>query len=1097
MSAFAEQNVTELGLALESFGFVRRDGNWWLDSNGVSHSKGKWHIFLGKNNRYWVKEFVTGEKNAAALRLLGITNTHEIHQLLYPPSQRGQSGPFTAEEWLNPHEDQSDPDLGRRIMQWELGLPENQPPRMPRDWACWKSAPAFFTDKYSDGTSRLLDEGEWTVLVVGYMSLDNTTLSFVELMFYDTSSGDIARQNFEHNNAASFRRPRYNKEYYSKMRSFRMDPQNNLKPKPAVGRAVFAGELPSAVHHVFCEGVFTAAAVQNSISTSEHTEYATFATSNRIALKNIVSNITSKNLFEATHVHVVADMNDVGHSGEQDAQDAAISCRSRHNKLHVDLVLPLIEDEPNRAVDFRDYLKVYGAPAARDLLESGVCPEEYEIPEDPGVAHDFAMEHCKVIASSELRRGTEEFQGLMGAKCADLADSNVSRCLNCSFFGIPGMTPGEIQKVPQFMSDAAFMVGEKNYVYDIRTRSLMNVQSYDWLHQQDPDLPVGRGGTPVKPAAAYPLDNYARIVRSVHNQFTGPPWGVIKDQMAREKILSINLSADFAIKPMAEVIENPTEEAYKELEQECLPYLHVAYKVLGKGLNPISGEVLPTTEMFDYFLWRLSHQIRFPTKKIRTALLLQSNVQQIGKDLLLEAMKSIVGPSNTATVQKDQLSSSKNAHVACAFVHLQEMGLNERQYNEIKTLITDNRVGLRLLYENHRDITNYANVVATTNWRRALPFDPQDARFITHCSAVSEKQRNQLQEDGTYQACAEFIRGNAEETSIDAGQGNEQALQKLATYLWMRFEPFSTRPFDLGEWSHWSINQINIPNNMTDLMMTLNTTQTKEQRYSHKEDAVADAITDAITDCLPPFATCIASIADIKAVIRGRADSEAHDFGRPFIQMPSDRRLGSMLGELGFTKLSPRIKLEYAMLRGEQEVWIKERAIQKVNEKYQKEADRRRGAISVSQLQYEKDVLNMEVLARQELDKLMSRAHTLYAMPINKTLLCEAEQRTFKSVHGNAWEMSPPIVPEKHQPYNHPSTKKFIEWLDIDPLNYKYESRAKLLWVRLHAIDGNSRWLSHLYLRARWGRTLLPVTSCKCRYTLCGIQNELVFEPFN
>ena len=134
----------------------------------------------------------------------------------------------------------------------------------------------------------------------------------------------------------------------------------------------------------------------------------------------------------------------------------------------------------------------------------------------------------------------------------------------------------------------------------------------------------------------------------------------------------------------------------------------------------------------DRWLDVMAFSLQYPNVKIRSAILLISPGQQIGKGAVIETWAAMLGKSNNVTVGNAELRSDFQGGIfnkQLAF--FDEVFIRDRDfYNDTKTLITSPEVRAQLKHENFVEMTPPRVIVASSN--KPAPFlisEPEDVRW--------------------------------------------------------------------------------------------------------------------------------------------------------------------------------------------------------------------------------------------------------------------------------------------------------------------------------------------------------------------------------
>ncbi len=130
----------------------------------------------------------------------------------------------------------------------------------------------------------------------------------------------------------------------------------------------------------------------------------------------------------------------------------------------------------------------------------------------------------------------------------------------------------------------------------------------------------------------------------------------------------------------------------------------------------------------------LAHMYRFPSKKLKYALLLKGANEE-GKTLIYRLMRRVLGKNNCATVQTSQLKKEFNDFIEGKLLCcIEEIKLTGREgaeaLNNLKAPITNEDVSIEGKGEKVRNIDNFCNWMAFTNFEDAVPIEDSDSRWL-------------------------------------------------------------------------------------------------------------------------------------------------------------------------------------------------------------------------------------------------------------------------------------------------------------------------------------------------------------------------------
>ena len=156
--------------------------------------------------------------------------------------------------------------------------------------------------------------------------------------------------------------------------------------------------------------------------------------------------------------------------------------------------------------------------------------------------------------------------------------------------------------------------------------------------------------------------------------------------------------------------------------------------------------VIPHDDYREHFLNWFAYPIQNPGKKIRHALLLQSDEFQLGKGSLFDIHRDLLGLQNTNKIDlKEALDKAKGYLINRQTVLIDEAkasgSWNEKNLflNTLKTLITEGKAGIRQLYKDYSEQDTCTNYWINTNYRDAFPLPYNEVRYFVY---FSEAKRN-------------------------------------------------------------------------------------------------------------------------------------------------------------------------------------------------------------------------------------------------------------------------------------------------------------------------------------------------------------------
>ena len=158
-------------------------------------------------------------------------------------------------------------------------------------------------------------------------------------------------------------------------------------------------------------------------------------------------------------------------------------------------------------------------------------------------------------------------------------------------------------------------------------------------------------------------------------------------------------------------------------------------------------EIIPHDEYRKHFLDWYAYPFQNPGKKIRHALIFQSDEFQLGKGSLFDLHRDIAGHNNTNKIDLQQaINRERNFLVDKQTVLIDEAKASgswtEKAMfiNTLKTLITEGTAGIRQLYKGYAEQDTCTNYWINTNYRDAFPLPYNEVRYWVY---FSEAKRNE------------------------------------------------------------------------------------------------------------------------------------------------------------------------------------------------------------------------------------------------------------------------------------------------------------------------------------------------------------------
>lgn len=160
------------------------------------------------------------------------------------------------------------------------------------------------------------------------------------------------------------------------------------------------------------------------------------------------------------------------------------------------------------------------------------------------------------------------------------------------------------------------------------------------------------------------------------------------------------------------------------------------------GIHAIEGDVSFFLEFMNFLIpnelerklaiqW-FAYMIRNQGEKLMFALMIVGK-QGVGKSLLAEMIKNILGHKNTVTPTSEQLHDNFNGYLQniCLAIMEETMAKGRQDiHNKVKPWITQSTIMIRDLNRAAFEYPNRFNMLFLTNFIDALPIDDDDRRFL-------------------------------------------------------------------------------------------------------------------------------------------------------------------------------------------------------------------------------------------------------------------------------------------------------------------------------------------------------------------------------
>ena len=177
-----------------------------------------------------------------------------------------------------------------------------------------------------------------------------------------------------------------------------------------------------------------------------------------------------------------------------------------------------------------------------------------------------------------------------------------------------------------------------------------------------------------------------------------------------------------------------------------------------KPIKPTMGDLKPYLELMGYLFPvekerkhvedYLAFIVQNPGVKIRHAILVYSKDYQIGKGSLFEVMTDILGEENAEPGSVKSILDKGVSFTEKLFVLIDECrnagdyNENKKLLNDLKIIITEQRIQKRLLYSDYGTTKQFTNFIIFTNNEDALSIDDKDARYFVTENLEPRKEQS-------------------------------------------------------------------------------------------------------------------------------------------------------------------------------------------------------------------------------------------------------------------------------------------------------------------------------------------------------------------
>jgi hypothetical protein len=151
--------------------------------------------------------------------------------------------------------------------------------------------------------------------------------------------------------------------------------------------------------------------------------------------------------------------------------------------------------------------------------------------------------------------------------------------------------------------------------------------------------------------------------------------------------------------------------------------------------------VIPHDAERNHFLNWKAYQYQNPGKKIRHALILQSDEFQLGKGSLFDVHRDILGTNNTRKIELEEALDKGKGYLINAITVLIDEAKSSGSWSEkaklintLKTIISEGSIGVRQLYKEYAEQDTCTNYWINTNYRDAFPLPYNEVRYWVYFS---------------------------------------------------------------------------------------------------------------------------------------------------------------------------------------------------------------------------------------------------------------------------------------------------------------------------------------------------------------------------
>ena len=143
--------------------------------------------------------------------------------------------------------------------------------------------------------------------------------------------------------------------------------------------------------------------------------------------------------------------------------------------------------------------------------------------------------------------------------------------------------------------------------------------------------------------------------------------------------------------------------------------------------------LVPDPDERDHLLKMIAWTVRNPGMKLGHALLMRSEAQGVGKSMLIEIWRQLLGEHNTRKTTTEEINSNYQSYVAGSLLVIVEelnLAFGVQGYNRVKDLITSDTAVVNEKFVATKERANLASFVFLTNLPNPILIEDSDRRFF-------------------------------------------------------------------------------------------------------------------------------------------------------------------------------------------------------------------------------------------------------------------------------------------------------------------------------------------------------------------------------